>query len=119
MSAHGARARGPWPAVRLFFQALDDHADERPDAEIGRPRVRAGEPALGELVLHPGQQPRVVAAPALSVLASVGIPSVRRERTAPAVGLLMTPLEGSLVSLVAGAPSCRPVQVNVRPQPLR
>jgi hypothetical protein len=39
--------------VRLALQALQNHADQRTDGEVGGPRVGAGETELGKLVLHP------------------------------------------------------------------
>src|SRR5207245_1397556 len=87
--------------VRLVLQPFDDHADQRPDAEVGRPRVRAREPELGQLVLYPGQEPGVVAATALSILAAVGIPTVGCQRAAPAVGLFVARLEEGLDRLVS------------------
>src|ERR1700687_6279955 len=115
-TSEGARVSGSAPAARrrrapprhfvgLILQALQDDADQRADAEVGRPAVGAGEPELRQLVLYAGQQPRVAAAPAFAVLPAVGVPAVRSERALPAVGLFVAGLQEGLDRGVARGPA--------------
>src|SRR4029077_18037798 len=98
--------------VGLVLEPTQDHTDQRADAEVVRPRVGPAEPKLRQVVLYARQQPRVVAAAALAVLAAVGIPAVRRERTVPTVGLLMAGHEEGLHGLVSGSSPPGAVQVD-------
>src|SRR5438552_2035310 len=98
--------------VRLVLQAFHDDADQRPDAEVGRPRVGAREIKLGQLVLHPRQKPGVVAAAALPILAAVGVPTVGCQRAAPAVGLLVARFEERFDRLVSSSLPSRSMQID-------
>src|SRR5471030_2273382 len=102
MSQHDTIWRSLDRCVRLGLQTLEDDADQGRHREVGGPRVRAREAELRQLVLHARQEPRVVAAATLSVLAAFRVPTVGRERALPAIGLPVPRLEEGLDALIAG-----------------
>src|SRR6202158_6025502 len=124
-TSEGARVSGSAPAARrrrapprhfvgLILQALQDDADQRADAEVGRPAVGAGEPELRQLLLYASRQPRFAAPPALALLPAVAAPAVRSERALPAVGLFVAGLQEGLDRGVARGPPAGAVQVDER-----
>jgi hypothetical protein len=102
--------------VGLALEPREHHADQRPDREVRGPRVGAGEAQLGKLVFDARQQAGVVAAAAFAVLAAVRVPAVRRQRTVPAVGLLVTRDEEGPQRLVTGGAAPGAMEVDERGQ---
>src|SRR4029077_15334408 len=102
--------------VGFFLQSLHDDGNQRTDREIGGPGVGARKAELGETLVHAREQTGVVAAPALAVLAAVGVPAVGCKRALPAVGLLVPGLEERPDRLIAGGPTARAVDVHERGQ---